>query len=78
MIRIRVNLDNINKKTWIINKYNNFQVDLIGIDTFDGIGESAWHFINSIKVIARARRWPTGETGADILIGAYGTYGEVI
>ena len=61
-----------------VNKYNNFQIDLTGIPNFDGTGESAWHFINAIKVIAPARRWPLGNTGADTLIGAEGTYGEVI
>ena len=61
-----------------VNKYNSFQVGLIGIPTFDGTEESAWHFINAIKVISRARRWPTEETGVDILIGAEGIYAEVI
>ena len=61
-----------------VNKYNSFQVDLTGIPTFDGTGESAWHFINAIKVISRTRRWPTGETGVDTLIGVEGTYGEVV
>ena len=61
-----------------VNKYNSFQVDLTGIPTFDGTGESAQHFINAIKVISRARRWSTGETGVDTLIGAEGIYAEVI
>ena len=57
-----------------INKYNSFQVDLTGIPTFDSTGESAWHFINAIKVIS----WASGETGVDTLIGAEGIYAEVI
>src|SRR2546423_3830791 len=61
-----------------VNKYNSFQIDLTGIPTFDGTGESAWHFINAIKVISQVRRWPTRETGVDTLIGAEGTYAEVI
>ena len=65
-------------QTQLLEKYNNFHVDLTGIPNFDGTGESAWHFINAIKVIAPARRWPTGMTGVDTLIGAEGIYGEVI
>ena len=61
-----------------VNKYNSFQIDLTGIPNFDGTGESAWHFINALKVIVPARRWPTGNTGVDTLIGAEGIYGEVI
>ena len=41
-----------------INKYNSFQVDLTGIPTFDGTGESAWHFINAIKVISEQEDGP--------------------
>src|SRR5205085_11385974 len=61
-----------------VNKYNSFQVDLTGIPTFDGTGESAWHFINAIKETTRARRWPTGETRVNTLKGAEGIYAEVI
>ena len=49
--------------TQVVNKFNNFQIDLSGIPNFDGTGESAWHFIQTVKVIMRARNWPTGETG---------------
>ena len=41
--------------TQTVNKYNNFQIDLSGIPNFDGTGESAWHFIQTLKVIMRAR-----------------------
>src|SRR5215469_7994661 len=61
-----------------IEKYNKFHVDLTGIPTFDGTGESTWNFIQQIKVIARARNWPTGEIGASTIIPAEGIYGEVL
>src|SRR6185437_7876707 len=62
--------------TQMVNKYNNFQIDLSGIPNFDGTGESAWHFIQTLKVIMRARNWPTGETGAVNIISAEAIYGE--
>ena len=35
--------------TQVVNKFNNFQIDLSGILNFNGIGESAWHFIQTVK-----------------------------
>src|ERR1041384_7491574 len=63
--------------TQVVNKFNNFQIDLSGIPNFDGTGESAWHFIQTIKIIMRARNWPTGETGIiGEPISAEGIYNE--
>ena len=61
-----------------VNKYNNFQIDLSGIPNFDGTGESAWHFIQTLKVIMRARNWPTGEIETDTIIGAENVYNEAL
>src|ERR1051325_9843976 len=64
--------------TQTVNKYNNFHIDLSGIPEFNGTGETAWHFIQTLKVIMRARNWPTGEIGTDTIIGAENVYNEAL
>ena len=57
-------------------RHDNFSIDLNGIPEFNGTGESAYEFIQALKIFASARNWPTGEKGADSVIEAGRAYTE--
>ena len=63
-------------QTQLLEKYNNFHVDLTGIPNFDGTGESAWHFIQALTILSQSRGWPTGQKGTGRFINAANVYTE--